>query len=43
MDIEDQVDLISAFYTCNEIHSATLHVNITIDETTSSQLQVLNQ
>lgn len=38
MEIEDEVDLISAFYTCNEINQATLHVSITIDETTNSQL-----
>ena len=43
MLIDNEVDLISAFYTCNEIQQACLIVKITVDEGLAQQLQVCHQ
>ena len=32
MEIENDIDLLSAFYTCNEIKHACLHVKINMNE-----------
>ena len=32
MEIENDIDLLSAFYTCNEIKHACLHVKINVNE-----------
>ena len=32
MEIENDIDLVSAFYTCNEIKHACLHVKIIMNE-----------
>ena len=43
MKIEDEVDLVSAFYTCNEIQDTSLLVYISMDPDLAQQLDYLNQ
>ena len=43
MKIEDEVDLVSAFYTCNEIQDTSLLVYLSIDPDLAQQLDYLNQ
>ena len=42
MLLDNEVDLISAFYTCNEIQQACLLVKVSIDDELTEQLQVFN-
>ena len=42
MKIEDDVDLVSAFYTCNEIQGTALLVCISIEHSLAEQLKYLN-
>ena len=40
MPIDSEVDLISAFYTCNEISQACLLVRVALDDELKEQLQI---
>ena len=43
MEIQNDIDLVSAFYTCNEIQQICLLVRITVEEKLAKQLDLYNK
>ena len=43
MEIQNDIDLVSAFYTCNEIQQICLLVRITVEEKLAKQLELYNK
>lgn len=43
MPIESEIDLVSAFYTCNEIQQTCLLVSVSLDDELRQHLQIYEQ